>query len=129
VCIFCGHAGHLDEFCFWRERIEMMRLDYARNSYRDEFSDLPPHSFSRALSRTSSRALSHLSHEPNHHSYGFGSRENSFEPRRFGYDPHPHRGDRFPRRPIFLAGGSHIHFELRHLDGPHFLRHGSCPTL
>jgi hypothetical protein len=22
VCMFCGHAGHLDEFCFWRKRIE-----------------------------------------------------------------------------------------------------------
>jgi hypothetical protein len=37
--MFCGHAGHLDEFCFWRKRIERRHLDYARNSYRDEFSD------------------------------------------------------------------------------------------
>jgi hypothetical protein len=39
VCMFCGCAGHLDEFCFWRKRIERMRVEYARNSYRDEFID------------------------------------------------------------------------------------------
>jgi hypothetical protein len=32
VCMFCGRAGHLDEFCFQRKRIEKMHLDYARNS-------------------------------------------------------------------------------------------------
>jgi hypothetical protein len=37
--MFCGRAGHLDEFCFWCKRIEKMRFDYARNSYRDEFID------------------------------------------------------------------------------------------
>jgi hypothetical protein len=73
VCMFCGRGGHLDEFCFQRKRIEKRRFDYARNSYCDEFSDFPPHSFSRALSHTSSRALSHFSHGPNHRSYGFGS--------------------------------------------------------
>jgi hypothetical protein len=51
-----------------------------------------------------------------------------FEPRRFCYGPRPHRGDRFPRRPVFLAGGSHTHFELRYLDGPHFPHRGSRPT-
>jgi hypothetical protein len=73
VCRFCGHAGHLDEFCFQRKRIEMRRLDYARNLYRDEFSYFPPHSFSHALPRTSSHDLSHFSHGPNNRSYGFGS--------------------------------------------------------
>jgi hypothetical protein len=73
VCMFCGRAVHLDEFYFHRKRIEKMRFDYARNSYRDEFSDFPPRSFSRASPRTSSRALSHFSHGPNHGSYGFGS--------------------------------------------------------
>jgi hypothetical protein len=62
VCIFCGCAGHLDEFCFHRKRIEKRRFDYARNSYRDEFSDFLPRSFSRALPHTSSHALSHFSH-------------------------------------------------------------------
>jgi hypothetical protein len=38
VCIFCGCVGHLDEFCFWFKRIERRHFDYARNSYRDEFS-------------------------------------------------------------------------------------------
>jgi hypothetical protein len=57
VCMFCVRAGHLDEFCFRRKRIERMHFDYARNSYRDEFSDFPPCSLSCALSRTSSRAF------------------------------------------------------------------------
>jgi hypothetical protein len=73
VYMFCGRAGHLDEFCFRRKRIEKRRFDYAKNSYRDEFSDFLPRSYSRAFPRTSSRALSHFSHGPNHRSYSFGS--------------------------------------------------------
>jgi hypothetical protein len=99
VCMFCGRAGHLDEFCFRCKRIEKRRFDYARNSYRDEFIDFLPRSYSRALSI--------FFHGPNHHSYSFGSRENSFVPRHFGYSPRPHRGDRFLRRPGFPAGGSY----------------------
>jgi hypothetical protein len=128
IFMFCGRAGHLDEFCFRCKRIEKMCFDYVRNSYRDEFNDFPPRSYSRASPRTSSRALPHFSHGPNHRSYGFDSQENSFVPRRFGYDPRPHRGDRFPRMPVFLARGSHTHFELRRLDGPHFPHRGSRPT-
>jgi hypothetical protein len=109
VCMFCGRAGHLDEFCFRRKRIEKRRFDYARNSYHDEFIDFSPHSYSRvppcpsshASPPTSSHALSHFSHGPNHRSSGFGSCENSFVPRRFGYGPHPHHGDHFPCRPDF----------------------------
>jgi hypothetical protein len=41
-------------------------------------------------------------------------------PRHFGYDPHPHRGGHFPRRPGFSARASRTHFEPRQLDGPHF---------
>jgi hypothetical protein len=144
VCMFCGRANHLDEFCFRRKRIERRRVEHARDSYRDEFIDFLPRSyshvpprfysrasprtFSRALPRTSSGALPQVAHGPNHHSYGFGPRENCFEPRRFGYGPRPHRGDRFPRRPGFPDGGSFPHFESRHLDGPRFLHRGSCPT-
>ena len=128
VCMFCGRAGHLDEFCFRRKRFERRRFDYARNSYRDEFSDFSPRSYSRASPRTSSRALPRFSHGPSYRSYGFGSRENRFEPRRFGYGPRPHRGDRFPRRPDFSARASHTHLEPRHLDGPRFPRRGSRPT-
>jgi hypothetical protein len=29
VCMFCGRAGHLDEFCFRRKRIERRRVEYA----------------------------------------------------------------------------------------------------
>jgi hypothetical protein len=29
ICIFCGRASHLDEFCFCRKRIEKRCLDYA----------------------------------------------------------------------------------------------------
>jgi hypothetical protein len=128
VCMFYGRAGHLDEFCFQRKRIEKRRFDYARNSYRDEFSDFSPHSYSRASPLTSSHALPHFSHGPNHRSYGFGSRENNFVPRCFGYGPRLHYDDHFPRRPGFPAGGSHTHLEPRHLDGPRFPYRGSHPT-
>jgi hypothetical protein len=136
ICMFCGRVCHLDEFCFRRKRIERGHVEYARDSYRDEFIDFPPHSYShvpsrfysRASPRTSSCALPQFTHGPNHRSYGFGPRENHFEPRRFGYGPRPHHGDHFPRRPGFPAGGSFPHFEPRHLDGPHFPRRGSRPT-
>jgi hypothetical protein len=144
VCMFCGRAGHLDEFCFRWKRIERRRVEYARDSYRDAFINFPPRSYShvpprfysraspctfpRALPRTSSGVLPQFAHGPNHCSYGFGPRENRFEPRRFGYGPRPHHGDCFPCRPGFPAGGSCPHFELRHLDGPRFPRRGSCPT-
>jgi hypothetical protein len=144
MCMFCGRVGHLDEFCFRRKRIGRRCDEYARDSYHDEFFDVPPqsysripprsyscalsHTFSRALPRTSSSVLPQFAHGPNYRSYGFGPRENRFETRRFGYSPHPHRGDHFPRRPGFPAGGSFPHFEPRHLDGPCFPRHGSCLT-
>jgi hypothetical protein len=73
ICIFCGSTGHLDEFCFRRKRIERRHLDYARNSYRDEFSDFSPRSYSRVVPRTSSHALPQFAHGPNYHSYNFGS--------------------------------------------------------
>jgi hypothetical protein len=46
MCIFCGRTGHLDEFCFRQKRIERRRVEYARDSYRDEFIDFPPRSYS-----------------------------------------------------------------------------------
>jgi hypothetical protein len=128
VCMFCGRAGHLDEFCFCRKRIEKRHFEYARNSYRDEFLEFPPCSYSRASPRTSSRALSLLSHGSNYHSYGFGSRENRFIPRCFGYGPRPHRGDHYSRRPGFSTTASHTHIEPRHLNGRHFPRCDSHPT-
>jgi hypothetical protein len=81
VCMFSGRAGQLDEFCFRCKRIEKRHLDYARNSYCDEFIDflscshsrVPPHSYSHASPRTSSRALSRFFHGPSNRSYGFGS--------------------------------------------------------
>jgi hypothetical protein len=42
ICMFCGRASHLDEFCIWCKRIEKRRFDYARNSYCDELSDFLP---------------------------------------------------------------------------------------
>jgi hypothetical protein len=126
--MFCGHAGHLDEFCFHRKRIEKMRFEYARNSYRDEFPDFPPRSHSRVSPLTSSRALSSFSHGPNHRSYGFGSRENNFVSRCFGYSPRPHHGDRTPRRHGFPAVGSYTRFEPKHLDNPRFQHRGSRLT-
>jgi hypothetical protein len=65
ICMFCGHASHFDEFCLRHKRMEKRHVDYARNSYHDEFIDFPPH--------FSSRALSHFPHGPNHRSYDFGS--------------------------------------------------------
>jgi hypothetical protein len=73
VCMFCGYAGHLDEFSFRHKRMEKRCVEYARNSYQNEFIDFPPRSYTRASPRTSSRALSHFYHGPNHCSYGFGS--------------------------------------------------------
>jgi hypothetical protein len=91
--MFCGSAGHLDEFYFRWKRIERGRVEYARDSYRDEFIDFLPRSyshvpprtyshassrtfsrasprtFSRALSRTSSSASPQFAHGPNHRSY------------------------------------------------------------
>jgi hypothetical protein len=108
--MFYDRAGHLDEFCFRRKKIERRHAEYARDSYRDEFIDFlsrsysrvsprfysraSPRTFSRALSRTSSGALLQFTHGPNYRSYYFGPRENCFEPIHFGYGPRPHRGDR-----------------------------------
>jgi hypothetical protein len=64
ICMFCGHDGHLNEFCFCHKRIEKRRFDYAKNSYRNEFTNFPP--------RTHSRSPSRFLHQPNHPSYGFG---------------------------------------------------------
>jgi hypothetical protein len=72
VCIFCGHAGQLDEFCFHRKRIEKRHFEYARNSYHDEFLDFSPRSYSHASPHTSYCALSRFSPGPNHRLYGFG---------------------------------------------------------
>jgi hypothetical protein len=65
-----------------------MHVEYARNSYHDEFLDLSPRSYCRvlplsysrassrtflcALPRTSSCSLHQFAHGPNHHSYDFG---------------------------------------------------------
>jgi uncharacterized protein YjeT (DUF2065 family) len=62
ICMSCGRASHLNEFCFRHKRIEKMRFNYDRNSYCDEFIDFLPRSYSRAPSR--------FIHGPNHHSYG-----------------------------------------------------------
>jgi hypothetical protein len=136
VCMFCGRAGHLDEFCFRQKRIERSRIEYARDSYRDEFIDFlpcsyshaPPRFYSRASPRTFSRVLPQFAHGSNHRSYGFGPQQNRFEPRRFGYNPRSHRGDSFPRRSGFPTGGSFPHFEPRHLDGSRLPHRGSRPT-
>jgi hypothetical protein len=97
-----------------------MRFDYARNWYRDEFFYFLP--------RTSSHAPPYFFHRPNHCTCGFGSRENNFVPRRFGYGLFHHRGDRPPHRHNFSTEGSHTRFEPRHMDDPCFPHCGSCPT-
>jgi hypothetical protein len=76
ICMFCGRACpldefcfrckriekrhfkyardsyHLDEFCFRYKRIENRHFEYARDSYRDEFFDFLPCSYSRAPPRS-----------------------------------------------------------------------------
>jgi hypothetical protein len=128
TCMFCGHAGHMDKFCFRRKRMEKRHVDYDRNSYCGEFFDFLPRSYSRASPHTFSRALSHSSNEPNHLSYGFGSQENNFVPRHFGYGPCSYHGDHLPRKPSFPTGESHTHLEPRHLYGQYFPCLGSRPT-
>jgi hypothetical protein len=61
ICMFYDRAGHLDELCFCRKRIEKRRLDCARNSYRDEFIDFLP------------CASPHFIHGPNHRLYDYVS--------------------------------------------------------
>jgi hypothetical protein len=73
ICMLRGDVGHMDEFFFRCKRMEKRHAYYARNSYHDEFIDLPPH--------ISSSASSHFSHGPNHHSYDFGSQESGLVPR------------------------------------------------
>jgi hypothetical protein len=68
ICMIYSRAGHLDEFCFRCKRIEKMRFKYVRNSHRDEFFDFSPRYYSHASPHTSSSALSHFSHGPNHRS-------------------------------------------------------------
>jgi hypothetical protein len=58
--MFCDRGGYFDEFFFCRKIIEKRRLDFARNSYRNEFIDFSPHSYSRASP--------HFLHGPNYHS-------------------------------------------------------------
>jgi hypothetical protein len=120
TCMFCGRAGHLDEFCFRRKRMEKRHVDYARNPYHNEFIEFLP--------RISSRAPSHFSHGPNHHSYDFGSWESGFVPRCFDFDPRSHRGARPPRRHGFPARGAYSHFEPSYFYGLCFPRRGSHPT-
>jgi hypothetical protein len=80
VCMFCDRVAHLNEFCFRCKRIEKRCVEYARNSYRDEFIDflprsyshVPPRFYSHALPHTPSRVFPQFSYGPNHRSYGFG---------------------------------------------------------
>jgi hypothetical protein len=62
ICMFCDRAGHLDEFCFRQKRVERRHVEYATDSYRDEFIDFLPHSYSRVpplfYSRVSPRTFS-----------------------------------------------------------------------
>jgi hypothetical protein len=62
ICMFYGRAGHMEEFCFRRKRIEGRRFEYARNSYQDELFDLPPRSYSCVPPRSYSRASPRIFH-------------------------------------------------------------------
>jgi hypothetical protein len=62
VCMFFGRVGHLDEFCFRRKRIERRCVEYARDTYQDEFIDVSPRFYSCASPHTFSRALPQFAH-------------------------------------------------------------------
>jgi phage FluMu protein Com len=68
VCMFYGHAGHLDKLCFRCKRIERRRVEYTTNTHH-----VPPRFYSRASAHTFSRVFSQFSYGPNHRSYGFSS--------------------------------------------------------
>jgi hypothetical protein len=59
ICMFCGRVGHLDEFYFRWKRIERRRVEYARDSYHDEFIDFSPCSYSQVPPRFYSRTSPH----------------------------------------------------------------------
>jgi hypothetical protein len=73
ICMFCGRSGHLDEFCFRRKRIERRRAEYARDSYRDEFIDFLPRSYSHISPRFYSRASPHTFSRALPHTYSSAS--------------------------------------------------------
>jgi hypothetical protein len=56
ICMFYGRASHLDEFYFRWKRIERRHVEYARDSYCDEFIDFLPRSYSHIPLRFYSRA-------------------------------------------------------------------------
>jgi hypothetical protein len=142
--MFCGCASHLDEFCFRRKRIERSRVEYARNSYRDEFIYLPPRSYSRVLPRSTlvlRLPLFHvlclalllvlclsllmdltIAHMILVHERTALSLDALVTAHVLIMVIISHVGLVFP------AGGSFPHFEPRLLDGPYFPRHGSRPT-
>jgi hypothetical protein len=62
ICMFCGRAGHLDEFCFRRKRMERRHVEYTRDSYCVEFIDFPPRSYSHVPPCFYSRASPHTFH-------------------------------------------------------------------
>jgi hypothetical protein len=144
ICMFCGRAGHLDEFCFQRKRIERRRVEYARDSYRDEFIDFMPHSYSHVLPRSYSRVSSPtfyvlcltlllvpclsslidltIAHMVLVHERTALSLDALVTTHVLVVVIVSHIGL------VFLLEGYSPHFESRHLDGPRFPRRGSRPT-
>jgi hypothetical protein len=107
VCMFCGCAGHLDEFCFWHKRIERRRVEYAETHI--VISLLISHLVLILMFRLAFTLVIRLTLL---HMLFLSSL----------------MGDRFLHRPGFPTGGSYTHLELRHLNDPRFSRHGSRPT-
>jgi hypothetical protein len=144
VCMFYGRAGHLDEFCFRWKRIERRHVEYARDSYHDElfiFCLVLIPMFHLAFTLVLRLALSHalclalllvlhlssfmdptIAHMVLVHERTALSLDALVTAHVLIVVTVSHVGLVYP------PGGSFPHFELRHLDGPRFLRHGSRPT-
>ena len=41
ICRFCGHAGHVDEFCFRCKRLERRQREYLKDAYLEDLDFLP----------------------------------------------------------------------------------------
>ena len=131
--MFCGYAGHLDDFCFRCKRLERWQREYLRNAYHENI-DFSPHFAPCATPRSNHhsddyrpRENGHAPPRTNHHSYGYGLRENDFVSQCFSFDPRSlHHGDQYMCRHRYPSDGFYSHHEPRCFDRPCLPHCGSC---